>query len=324
MNPVNDKFEVSIVMSIFGYEKYVEESIESILGQTFRNIELIIIDDNCNYDLYKKIRRFNDKRIIYIRNKDNIGLTESLIKGINIARGKYIARQDAGNVSWINRIEKQYDYLENAKDCYLIGSSFILIDEDGREICKIFANTDPDFIKKKLPENNCINHSTIMFRNTGGDTYRSKFRYSQDYDFYLNLLSRGIRLGNITDILLKERFMPDSITYAKRNQQIVFEDLARRFYFERSKYGRDSYSSLSPEESNNKTQKSIVEKDNLLFFYRQKAYFLLYSEKLRATREFIAKIPGGKRDIKLLLYFILSCFPFLVKIFSRIREINFK
>lgn len=324
MNTISDKFEVSIVMSVFGYEKYIEESIESILVQTFRNIELIIIDDNCNYDLYKKIQKFNDKRIKYIRNKDNIGLTRSLIKGIKTARGKYIARQDAGNVSLINRIEKQYNYLENKKECYLIGSSFILIDENGREICKIFANTDPGFTKRKLPENNCINHSTIMFNNTGENTYRSKFKYSQDYDFYLNLLSRGIRLGNIADVLLKERLMPDSITYAKRNEQKVFENHARRFYFERSKHGRDSYGSLDSEGSNNNSKESIVGKDNLLFFYRQKVYFLLYSQKLSAAREFISEIPAGKRDLKLLLYYILSYFPFLIRIVGRIRKINFK
>jgi glycosyltransferase involved in cell wall biosynthesis len=324
MNPTSEKIAVSIVMSIFGYEKYVEESIESILSQTFRNIELIIIDDNCNYDLCKKIQKFNDKRIVYIKNKDNIGLTKSLIKGIKDARGKYIARQDAGNISWINRIEKQYNYLENEKDCFLIGSSFILIDEEGGEICKIFSDSDPGLVKRKLPENNCINHSTIMFRSTGENTYRSKFRYSQDYDFYLNLLSRGVRLGNIADVLLKERLISDSITYAKRDEQAVFEDLARRFYFERLKYGRDSYDLLDQEVSKSKTKKSIEEKDNLLFFYRQKAYFLLYSKKLKATREFIGKAVGGKKDLKLLLYRILSYFPFLIKIFSKIRKINFE
>ncbi|MCJ7471688.1 MAG: glycosyltransferase [Actinobacteria bacterium] len=324
MDLVRNKFEVSIVMSIFGYEKYVEESVESILRQTFTNIEFIIIDDNCSYDLYKKIRKFNDERIIYIRNKENIGLTESLIKGISAARGKYIARQDAGNISLVDRIEKQYNYLENNKDYYLIGSSVILIDECSREICKIIADTDAGSVRRRLPENNCIDHSTIMFRNTGENIYRAGFRYSQDYDFYLNLLSKGIIFGNMPDILLKERLIPDSITYAKRNEQLVFENLARRFYFERLKYSKDSYDLLDTGEFINNPQKSIGEKDNFLFFCRQKAYFLLYSEKPKAVREFIAGVSRKKLDVKLLLYFVLSYLPFLIKILSRIRKINLK
>jgi glycosyltransferase involved in cell wall biosynthesis len=324
MNLINNKLKVSIVMSVFGYEKYVEESIDSILRQTFKNIEFIIIDDNCSYDLYEKIQKFNDDRMIYIRNKKNIGLTKSLIKGIDIAQGKYIARQDAGNISLINRLEEQYNYLEKNKDYYLIGSSVILIDENNMEICRIVANNDLNFIKRKLPEHNCINHSTIMFRNAADNAYRAKFRYSQDYDFYLNLLSRGIVFGNVPDFLLKERFLPDSITYAKRSEQLKFENFARNFYFERLKYGRDSYDLLNIKEIINKPKISIREKNNFSFFNRQKAYFLLYSGKLKTTREFIAKVFKRKFDVKLLLYFAVSYFPFLIKIMGRIKKINLK
>ena len=325
MNLTGDRSKVSIVMSVFGYEEYVQDSIGSVLKQTFKNIEFIIIDDDCGYDLYKIIREFDDKRIVYIKNKKNMGLTKSLLKGINEATGKYIARQDAGNISLANRINIQYNYLENNKDYYLIGSSVILIDENNQEICKIAANSDLDFIRREMPRHNCINHSTIMFRNMGENIYREKFRYSQDYDFYLNLLSRGIVFGNISDILLKERLMPDSITYAKRNEQRTFENFARDFYFERMKHGgRDNYDLLDSGKSIDKSEKSAGKKNNSIYFNRQKAYFLVYSGKLKITREFINGVFKKKFDIKLLLYFLLSYFPFLVRILSKIRKMNLK
>jgi len=324
MSPTEDKSKVSIVMSVFGYEDYVKSSIESILKQTFKNIEFIIIDDDCGYDLYKKIRKFNDKRIVYVRNEKNMGLTKSLIKGINKATGKYIARQDAGNISLANRIDMQYRYLENNKNYYLIGSSVILIDENDREICKVIANSDLNFIKRKLPRYNCISHSTIMFRNTGDNIYREKFRYSQDYDFYLNLLSKGIVFGNIPDILLKERLIPDSITYTKRNKQQKFENFARDFYFERMEHGRDSYDLLDIQKFIDKPGKVTGKKNDFIYFKRQKAYFLLYSGKLKITRGFIIEVFKKKFDVKLLLYFLLSYFPFLIRIICKIRKIYLK
>ena len=172
---------VSIVMSVCGYENYIEETIKSVLSQTFEDFEFIIINDDCKYDLGKKLKAFKDDRVWYIKNDRNIGLTKSLLKAINLCRGKYIAIQDAGNISLKHRIETQYNFLENNKDYYLIGSSVILIDKTGEEICKLMANSNLSFIKKNLPKRNCIKHSSIMFRNKGNFFYRSKFKYAQDF-----------------------------------------------------------------------------------------------------------------------------------------------
>src|SRR4030065_2631026 len=113
--------KVSVVMSVFGYERYINGSIKSILDQTLNDFEFIIIDDGCSYDLYKKIKKFDDDRIVYIKNPENIGLTRSLIKGIEKSKGKYIARHDAGNISLENRLEIQHNFLENNIRYHLIG-----------------------------------------------------------------------------------------------------------------------------------------------------------------------------------------------------------
>lgn len=140
---MNSEKKISVVMSVFGYEKYIEATISSILNQTMDDFEFIIIDDSCKYDLLEIIEKFRDNRIIYIKNVKNMGLTGSLIKGIQRSTGKYIARMDAGNISLKNRFKTQYDFLENNTKIYLAGSSIELIDEDDRSICEKVAITGP-------------------------------------------------------------------------------------------------------------------------------------------------------------------------------------
>ena len=100
---------VSVIMSVYNGEKYLKKAIESILRQTYRNFEFIIIDDgskDTSLNIIKKYEKM-DKRIIVIENKLNIGLVESLNRGIKIANGKYIIRMDADDIAMKNRIKKQ-------------------------------------------------------------------------------------------------------------------------------------------------------------------------------------------------------------------------
>lgn len=314
-------------MSAYGYREYIDSSIKSILDQTLCDFEFIIIDDGCDYDLFKIVRQFNDKRIIYIRNPRNIGLTVSLVKAMEKSKGKYIARHDAGNISLKNRLEKQYKFLEENSRYYLVGSSVELIDEDGDTICNLIANDDPDYIKKKLPAYNCINHSTIMFRNTGEAGYRKKFKYSQDYDFYLNLLSRNLMLVNIGEVLLKERIIKSSITYSRREEQEFYKKLAQRFYNERIKSGSDSYSLFDEKNLPGRIKAGGVIKsgDGKSYFYeRQKIYYLLFSGRTGRARKKILGLLKKRFNLKLFVYLITSFFPFAIKIRNKIKGLEYK
>ncbi len=318
-----ENIKVSVVMGVYGYKNYIEGSIESILNQTFRDIELIIIDDGCDYDLFNIVQRFKDKRILYVKNNENIGLTRSLIKGINFSKGKYIARQDAGNISKESRIERQYNFLESNKAYYLIGTSVTLIDEKDETVCKIIADSNVDSIKKNILKFNCINHSTIMFRNKGVVNYRAKFKYSQDYDLYLNLLSKNILFGNISDILLEERILPDSITYKKRDKQNHYKNVAREFYFERLNTGKDSYNRLKETDTVLKPGCVNLTESDDLFFNRQKAYYLFYSGRLKKVRKLSGEFLNKRFDWKMFYYFIFSYFPIVVRWTARAKEIKF-
>jgi len=325
---MNDFFKkVSVVMSVYGYRNYIRDSIKSILTQTMQDFEFIIIDDGCDYDLFSIIKEFDDSRIIYIKNPENIGLTHSLIKGIKESRGRYIARHDAGNISFKNRLETQYNFMEKNSRYYLIGSSVELIDENGNTVCEIIANDDPDYVRKKLPVYNCINHSTIMFRNTGRARYREKFKYAQDYDLYLNLISEDLVPGNIADVLLKERIIPSSITYSSKAGQEFFKELAKKFYFERIKYGRDSYYSINMADSSafadTKEDNGKVDREN--YFYRkQKIYYLLFSGRILEARKLIKSSLKEKFDFILFIYLVISFSPFVIKLHNKLRGLEYR
>ena len=321
---MNDNIpKVTVLMSVYGHKDYVAESIESILNQTFSDLELVIIDDGCNYDLYGITKDFNDSRITYIKNSGNIGLTRSLLKGISAAQSAYIARQDAGNISMPDRIKTQTDFLQSHPDCYLAGSSVILIDEGNNEICREVFPGDYEFIQNTLPEYNCIYHSSIMFRNDGKYSYREKFRYSQDYDLYLRMLSDNIKLCNIPDILLRERLLEHSITYSSHFQQEFFTVLAQKFYSERKNLGKDSYEDFEYREgagpANVKKCRKIIVRD----FFRQKAYLFIYSFKFLELRKLVMDYSRENGfDIKLIIYFIFSYFPFIVRTLKKHKKIN--
>lgn len=241
--------KISIIMSVFNDEENLEESIESVLEQNFKDFEFLIVDD-CSRDSSYEILKYyksRDNRIKLFKNKDNLGLTKSLNFLLSKAKGKYIARMDSDDICLKDRIKKQYRFLERNMDIFLIGGGSYNINYKGLIVSKFEPPTGYKEIKKELPIKNCIYHPTIMFRNMGYE-YREKFIYSQDYDFYLNLLSRGKKLRNFKEPLIKYRLNPKSITYNENIHQGLFAEQARIFYRQRNenKQKRDKYNNFEP------------------------------------------------------------------------------
>ncbi len=161
------KPEISVIMSVYNEEKFLRESIESILSQTFKDFELIIIND-CSIDnSLKIIKSYNDKRIKIINNKKNIGVFNSRNKALKIAKGDYIAILDGDDVSLPKRFEIQFNYLENNPHIFLLGSSAIFIDENGLEIRRFRKYDDYELLAWRLPKSCGIISSSVMFRNFG-------------------------------------------------------------------------------------------------------------------------------------------------------------
>lgn len=251
---------VSVLMSVYNSEAYLAEAIESILNQSIKDFEFIIINDGstdkCTDILINYARK--DYRIILIE-QDNIGLTKSLNKALYLAKGKYIARQDSDDVSHSDRLKEQVDYLENNSEYVMIGSSGILIDELGKRIKDIEILTGYYEINENLVTNNQFIHGSIVVRRDtlaeiGG--YRNKFKYAQDYDLWLRM-SEKYFISNIQIPLYKLRKVPSSISITKFDEQIAFATLARIFHMERKGLKTDSYNDLNPEDPEALIKKSF-------------------------------------------------------------------
>lgn len=245
---------LSVIMSVYNGEKYLHESIDSILNQTFRDFEFIIIEDastDCTLEIIEKYKT-EDSRIVLItkkKNKGTKGFIENLNIGLNVAKGKFIARMDADDISDLNRFQKQVDFLQTNENIFMVGSDVQLINEDGLNTKLLPAyHTDED-IKENMFKNISIYHPVILFRNNKKIYYREKMLYCEDYDLYFRLMIEGYKFANIKEPLLKYRILEDSIS-RKDSKMIrwLFVEKARRFFLEGKQNGIDTYEEFEPDD----------------------------------------------------------------------------
>ncbi len=240
-------------MSVYNGEKHLDESVISVLNQTFTDFEFIIVNDCSTDNSLNIIKQYaeKDKRIILIENDKNIGLTKSLNKGLMLAKGEYIARMDSDDISLPYRLEKQYKYLEKNRRVFLLGTSVVMIDKNGKTSIKVAAITQEKKIYDRLRKKNTLVHPTIMFRNGFNIFYREGFKYAQDYDLYLRLVSDGKIIHNLSEVLLYYRIDEKSISFSQMGTQKIYSMIANKYYFERKKYGKDKYCELNEDYVNN-------------------------------------------------------------------------
>lgn len=216
--------KVSVVMSVYNGSRYLRQSIESILNQTFTDLEFVIVNDGSTDDSREILAEYAnlDRRIVIVDNEENIGLTKSLNKGLAKARGEYIARQDADDVSLLNRLERQASFLSDRADVVLCSCDIESIDGDGRTTHKIHRSCPSDLAAWYLLfYNHLAGHSQVMFRKNpaielGG--YCESYRYSQDYELWCRLVKVG-KIAILSEILLQQRFHQTSISAQKSGVQ---------------------------------------------------------------------------------------------------------
>lgn len=223
--------KVSVIMSVYNEKtEWLKQSIESILNQTYANIEFIIILDNPNnFELKGVIERYKeDERIKFSINDMNRGLVYSLNKAIKMCTGNYIARMDADDISLPNRIEKQITYLfDNNLD--IVGSNVINMYPDGKRIYSHYPIT-PSEINLFLCNANALAHPTWLLKK---ECYHKVGMYrniysNEDYDFLLRCKARKMLIGNIEEPLLIYRISPNGITQSNLyKQRLVTNYLAK-------------------------------------------------------------------------------------------------
>lgn len=230
--------ETSVIMAT--YKESIEclkQSIESIINQTYNDFEFIIILDNP--DNKEHIAFINDyvckdERIKFYINDKNMGLTNTLNRGLKLAEGKYVCRMDADDISELYRMEHQKKYLEE-NDFDLIGGISQMIDEDGNTIYSIKkVPTNFKKIKKCIKYNQVISHPTWFGKKEVFDKlngYRN-MPLCEDYDFTLRAILQGFKISNVNECVLKYRMTKDSISRSNLFEQYLFARYITKQYSE--------------------------------------------------------------------------------------------
>ena len=211
-------------MPVYNGEKYLSEAIESILNQTFKDFEFLIINDGSTDSSREIILSYDDYRIKLIENDNNIGLTKSLNKGIDIACGKYIARMDADDISMPERLEKQVDFMENHEDIAVCGSWFSVIDDKGNILSEVKTQINHEFLFFELFFKNPIGHATTIMRksvieHTG--RYDPDYVVTQDYYLWFRIIESGYKIHNIDRVLIYYRKHENMVSLVENNLQEV-------------------------------------------------------------------------------------------------------
>lgn len=193
---------VSVLMSVYNDARFVAEAVDSILSQTFSDFEFIIVDDGSSDATPAILKQYADPRVTVLRNERNVGLTKSLNRGLEATQGEYVARQDADDRSLPHRLAHQVKFLDTHPEICLVGTGFVRVDEEGRELGTVTMPTEPAQIREMLFYAHCFCHGSTMGRRAdlqaiGG--YDERFVAAQDIDLWLRLAER-CQLANLPTV----------------------------------------------------------------------------------------------------------------------------
>ena len=209
---MNTQPVVTVLMPVFNNSPYLRVAIESILFQTFRNFEFLLIDDGSTDDSSRIIQSYADSRIILVSNGANMGLVDTLNKGLQLARGRYVARMDADDISHPQRLARQVAYLENHPDVVVCGS---WIKGFGTQhFVKRYPLSD-ESIRAHLLFESALAHPSIMIRREIFVSHRLFYdnAYSGAEDFELwTRIPRSFKFANIDRVLLLYRQHPKQMS----------------------------------------------------------------------------------------------------------------
>lgn len=216
---------ISVVMAVCNNLRYLPESVDSILSQTFRNFEFIIIDDGSTdgSGAWLERKASTDPRIRLYR-QENIGLTKSLNKGLLMAKGEFIARMDGDDISLPERFAKQLKFMSAFPEVVASGTGVLYIDPKGLPLGHATTPADHEEIEKMLLNGNggAICHPSVIMRRGSVEAvsgYDGAYRTAQDLDLYLRLGELG-RLSNLPEILICYRQHFKSANFADRSLQL--------------------------------------------------------------------------------------------------------
>lgn len=303
------KPKITVITTVFNCDNYISGSIESIINQTFKDYEFIVINDGSDDNTGKLIHDFSkrDKRLTVIENSENLGRVRSLNKALEKASGKYVALQDADDISLPERLMKQYIFLEENPDYVLIGTDITVIDEKGMELSKPTRPEKNLEAKFSLLFRCTFANPSIMFRKDTVDEfnirYEDNFLHSEDFRFISRISCYG-KVHNLKDKLLSYRNHKSNnskVNFKLLNETstlIVKDNLAKLGF----KVNEDQAGRLRKLISSRGIIKKFLHEDVKLLFeiirvFQKKNYLVGNKEVLRSLKRMSGWL--GKKNIML-------------------------
>ncbi|MCZ4221807.1 glycosyltransferase [Pedobacter sp. SJ11] len=215
---------MTVLLPVYNGEPYLKVAIESILVQTFKNFELLIVNDGSTDQTEKIVKSFNDNRIVYIKKDTNQGIVASLNEGFKLAKGEFIARMDADDISLPTRLQQQYDFLKQNPEIAILGSHFQIVNAAGYGTDCYLMPLKHEALKVMLFFGSPFAHPTVMMRKDEfvkhNLWYREEFKHVEDYDLWSRalLILKG---ANYDEVLLNYRISNQQIAsrFSKIQQQ---------------------------------------------------------------------------------------------------------
>ena len=219
--------KISVLMAVYNEQHTLQSAIQSVLDQTNQDWELVIIDDSSidnTYNLLQEYAKQYPNNIRVYRNNRNLGLAASLNKGLDLCSGEYIARKDADDWSYPERLEKQLNYMEHHPEIDLLGTGAELIGTDGNVRNIFFLPKCHDDIKRIALKKTMIFHPSVMIRKSFFDRvgkYKAKLRRAQDLELWIRGLQYGCKYHNLQEV---------HIQYATNGYVRSFNTIIEKFF----------------------------------------------------------------------------------------------
>lgn len=239
-----DSPEVSVLLPVKNGYPFVEQAIQGILNQHFTDLELIVINDGSTDDTASVLDRLSiDKRLKIITLENSVGVPAALNLGLSASSGKYIARQDADDWSYPERLKRQVSYLKNNPDCWLVGCQGEYINEVG-EVIRVssFPETGEEIIQQILQFNTPFFHGAWMFTRACYDkvgVYNELFFGTEDKDYLLRISEQG-DVANLSDNLYRYRIHSGAVTSGNLMKRRLMRKVILRLYQQRKTHGKDT------------------------------------------------------------------------------------
>ena len=229
---------ISVILPVYNAEKFLNESINSILEQTYTHFELIIVNDGSTDTSQSIIDHYSDPRIRKINHTQNKGLVASLNEAIVSAKGDMIVRMDADDIALKDRVQKQVQYLLDHPAIDIVGTHAVFFETNTQSPManwELDLNTiTPSSIKKALTWENCMIHPSICMRSEIAKSllYNEHQKNYEDYDLWLRATADNINIAKIDESLLYYRVQPNSITQSSiRKENFYFQKAGVKYRF---------------------------------------------------------------------------------------------